>query len=94
MYGEKDRPTQEADTTLIKAAARSILYIAVCVTAGIVFATCGVSGDTIKECKDACSPEDMQSVSKWSCQCSYSSSSDDWVIPRSTTTQQGNRRTR
>ena len=86
MYG-KDPSNETADTTLVKAVSKAILYISLCITAGVVFTTCGVSSSTIKECKDACKPEDMQSVSMWSCQCSYSSSSGDWVIPRSTSKQ-------
>ncbi len=87
MY-EDEKAKEEADAILLKSVGSTIvkvvLCIGICVTAGIVFSNCGIDKDTIQECKAACSPQDMQSATMFSCQCSYGTqSSNDWVIPRS-----------
>ena len=90
MY-ENEKIEKDADAALLKSASSTIIKVviclSVCITAGIVFSNCGIDKATIQECKSACSPQDMQSATMFSCQCSYGSrSSNDWVIPRGKST--------
>ena len=59
-----------------------ICFTGACITAGIIFTNCGIDKATIQECKSSCSPQAMTHVSMFSCQCSYPSTSTEWVIPR------------
>ena len=86
MYDKKE--PDNPDTALIKNAGsvitKCVLGIAFCITAGIIFSTCGVSENDIQECKSACGSRGMVSASMWTCQCGWSSSSNNYVIPRNT----------
>ncbi len=60
---------------------RIVLVSLMCITAGIVFATCGVGKSSMQECKSICGTRGVMSVSQWSCQCNWTSSSNSYVIP-------------
>ena len=79
MLYEKDEPKTKRDYSGI---IKITIYTIVCLTFGLVFANCGVSASDISECKLACGSRGMVSVSQWSCQCGWTSTSNDYVLPR------------
>ena len=76
---KKDPETLNKTRSLIT---KCILGIMFCITAGIIFSTCGVSKSDMQECKSICGTRGVASVSQWACQCSWTSSRSDYVIPR------------
>ena len=89
MYGKEE---ENPDNLLIKNAGSTIvkcvLGLAAFATFGMIFYSCGVSKEDMQECKSVCGTRGMVSVSQWSCQCGWTSSSNDYVIPRSSRNSQ------
>ncbi len=84
MY-DNDKPEIPNDDTLKNigsAVTKIIICICLCVTVGFIFNSCGVSAEDMQECKSVCGSRGMISVSEWSCQCGWTSNSNDLVIPR------------
>ncbi len=82
MYGEKEKiPVDDSLKSVGVAVTKIIICICLCVTAGFIFHSCGVSKEDMQECKSVCGSRGMVSVSEWSCQCGWTSSSSDYVIP-------------
>ena len=81
----KETPPESPDSILIKnvssTIAKGILYVGLFITAGYIFNSCGVSKEDMQECRSVCGDRGMISVSAWSCQCGWKSSSADFVIP-------------
>ncbi len=84
---DKKAIPENPDSVLIKNASsaivKCILGIGALVTAGIIFSNCGISEKDMQECKSVCGTKGIVSVSMWSCQCGWASSSPTYVIPRS-----------
>ena len=77
-----DKEKEKKDYSKIGATiGKVIIGISVCITAGVVFGTCGVSASDIQECKKACGMRGMVSVSQWTCQCGWTSTSNNYVLP-------------
>jgi len=82
MYGEKEKiPVDDRLKSVGSAVTKIIICICLCVTVGFIFHSCGVSKEDMQECKSVCGSKGIVSVSEWSCQCGWKSSSNDYVIP-------------
>tara|TARA_B100000131_G_scaffold256451_1_gene251215 strand:+ start:213 stop:464 length:252 start_codon:yes stop_codon:yes gene_type:complete len=70
-------------TSIAGAVSKSILYIALCITASILFSKCTVDSETIAQCEDSCGSVGIREVTSWSCSCNDLKSSNDpiWVLP-------------
>ena len=71
-------------TSIAGAVAKSILYVGICITIGVLFSKCTVDSETIAKCEEACGHDGIREVSTWSCSCkdSIESYSSPWVLPQ------------
>ena len=81
MYGEKES-ADDRFKNIGSAVTKIIICICLCITVSFIFYSCGVSKEDMQECRSVCGSKGMVSVSDWSCQCGWTSSSNDYVIPR------------
>jgi hypothetical protein len=79
---DKEKTDNESWKSVGSAITKIIICICLCITIGFIFNSCGVSKEDMQECKSVCGTRGMISVSEWSCQCGWSSNSNDYVIPR------------
>ena len=70
--------------SVASAVAKSIFYIGLCITLGMLLSKCSVNSETIIQCEESCGTSGIKEVTSWSCKCGDKEtiSESPWVLPR------------